>query len=755
MTLSLSRRGLLRGALAAGGALCLGVSFGAGSGCGGAQARRIRRADETGELDVNMYITVLPTGAVRLIINKAEIGQGVTTGYATLVAEELEVELDDVELRFADSHGRYRTSTVEGVPLFELHATGGSTSMHEAYVPLRRAAASAREMLIAGAADTLGVSPGECRAAAGHVVHDASGRRLGFGELTRIAARQSVPDNPRIKKPAEFRLIGKRARRVDSRAKVTGTAVFGIDVQVPGAVRAFIVHAPIYGARPRAVRADAAKRMPGVIDVFAIRWGVAVVADKFWQAQAAARAVEADWDDGASVGLDTAELARAAREYTKSGAVVTDSGDARGAVRRAGGGAVEAVYEAPHLAHAPLEPQNCTVAVDGGKVEVWAPCQVPTTIQESIADALGVDPDDVLVHTTYCGGGFGRRLLGDVAVQAALIAKRVERPVQLIWSRESDTRQGFYRPAATAFLRGAVDGNRATALHYHSLSQPISLDQFESTRGGQPTWLPAFARNLTAKSMMALFASNTNIDWFATEGASDTPYRIANRRFEYTPITTRMPVGFWRSVGHSFNSFFIEGFVDELAHAAGADPYEFRRQMLADKSREQRVLDAVAALSGWSTDRAATGFARGIARQTSFGTEVAEVVEAGVVDGRIRVTRVWCAIDCGVAVNPDVIASQMEGGVIFGLSAALDQEITMVDGVVQQGNYDDFPALRMFECPEITVKVIDSDAEPTGVGEPGLPPVAPAVANAVFAATGVRLRRMPLQRAWDEAQEER
>ena len=633
--MELSRRGLLRGTLA-GGALCLGVSWGGIAGCGGAQKRRIRHAERTGELDANLYIAVLPTGRIRLAVNKAEIGQGVTTGYATLVAEELEVEVDAIDFFFADSLPEYRTSGLEGVPMFRLHATGGSTSMHEAFVPLRRAAAAVREMLLLAAAEQWGIPRGECRAAAGHV-HGSGGRKLGYGELTVRAARQAVPDDPPIKRPDQFRVIGKRTRRVDSRAKVTGTAIFGIDVRVPNMARAVIIHGPVYGAEPESLRADGAKAMPGVVDVFATRWGVAVVADKYWQARAAARRVEIEWSPGTAAGLDTAALARAARNYRDAGALVTRQGDVE-VVLEAENDPVEAVYEAPHLAHAALEPQNCTVEVRAGRVEVWAPCQVPTVIQEAVADAIGVAADDVLVHTTYCGGGFGRRLLGDVAAQAAVIAKRVRRPVQLIWSRESDTTQGFYRPAATAFLRGAVEDGRAKAVHYHSLSQPISLHQEESTRGGQPTWLPRFARQLAAKSMAALFAANTSIDWFATEGASDTPYRVPHRRFEYTPITTEMPVGFWRSVGHSFNGFFMEGFVDELAHAAGRDPYQFRRQLLAADSRERRVLDAVAQLSAWGGAGDKPGFARGIARHTAFGTEVAQVAEVGIVDGRLRVS---------------------------------------------------------------------------------------------------------------------
>ncbi|HWM88188.1 MAG TPA: molybdopterin cofactor-binding domain-containing protein [Kofleriaceae bacterium] len=736
----LSRRGFL------GGALCLGAWLG----CGGGAGRMIRRADQTGELSPNMYITVLPSGRVALAIGKCEMGQGVTTGYATLVAEELEVAVDEVDFHFADSLPEHRITGAEGVPMFRIHATGGSTSTQEAYIPLREAAAAAREMLVAAAARAWGVRAADCAAEAGRVVHRASRRSEGYGALTARAAREEVPDRPRLKQPGQFRQIGVHSRRVDARAKVVGAARFGIDVAVPGMVRALVIHGPVYGARPAAVRADAARAVAGVIDVFPFRWGVAVVAEKYWQALRAARDIEVDWGEGIIEGLDTSALQRAARAYREPGIEVRSEGDIDAAMRGPEVTALEAVYEAPYLAHAPMEPQNCTVSVGEDSAEVWAPCQVPTVIQEAVGEALGIAADDVLVHTTYAGGGFGRRLLGDFAAQAALIAKVVRRPVQMIWSRESDTRQGFYRPAATAFLRGAVGGDgRAAALSCHSLSQPITPHQLESIRGGQPAWLPRLSRVTMARTTAALIGTNTVADLFATEGANDTPYRIGNLRVEYTPIQSRMPVGFWRSVGHSFNAFFMEGFVDEMARAAGRDPYRFRRQMLADGSREQRVLDAVAALSDWPAP-AAPGFARGIARHTSFGTEVAQVVEAGVVGGRIRVTRVWCAVDCGQVINPDIAVAQMESAIVYGISAALDQEITLVDGVVQQGNFDTYPALRMHECPEITVRVLDRREPPTGVGEPGLPPVAPAIASALFAATRVRLRRMPLQRSWNE-----
>ncbi|MBK7195523.1 MAG: xanthine dehydrogenase family protein molybdopterin-binding subunit [Myxococcales bacterium] len=740
-----SRRAILQAALA-GGALSVAASL---PGCADPRRQRVRHADATGELTTSAFITVLPSGVIALTVHKAEIGQGVTTAYATLVAEELEVEPGDLDLHFGEARPEFRTTGLEGVPMFAIQATGGSTSTAEGYLPLRRAAAATREVLIAAAAARWGVPARECAAKAGQIHHAATGRALGYGALTHDAARQPLPDDPPLKPAASFRLIGKHGARVDGYAKVTGAATFGIDVVVPDMVCAAAIHGPQYGARAKAVRDAAARRSPGVIDVLSLPWGVAVVAAKFWQAQRAARLVEIDWHDGATAGLDSDAMLAAARAHAGAGAAVRDDGDAGAAIARAPK-RIAAVYEAPFLAHATLEPQNCVAAVRGRAVEIWAPCQSPSAIQEVVAEALDVRAADVRVHTTFAGGGFGRRLLADYAAQAATIARRVGRPVKLIWDRASDMTQGYYRPANVTHVRGAIDAaGRMTGLAYHNLSQPITVDSAEAVRGGMPRWLPALSRHLTAQTMVALTAANTMIDLFATEGAHNTPYRVPHVRVAYTPIATGLPVASWRSVGNSVNGFVIEGLVDELAHLAGADPYQFRRAHLASGSRELRVLDAVATLAGWGQAPPA-GHAWGIARHTAFGTEAAQVAEVAIVAGRIRVTRVWCAVECGQVVNPDLVRAQLEGGVVFGLSAALDQAITLADGVVQQRTYDQFPPVRMADCPRIEVAIVPSDAAPTGVGEPGVPPIAPAVANAIFALTGRRLRRMPLQRAYQE-----
>lgn len=726
-----SRRGFLQGLVVGGAGLTLAA-------CGGGQALRIARADRTGDLAASLYITVHATGRVSLIVNKAEVGQGVSTGYATLVAEELCVPIDHVDVHYASANKAMRTSA-------NLQITGGSTSMFEAYVPLRQAAAAAREMLVAAAAQTWRVAPAACRAVDGRVVHGDTA--LPYGELTRRAARLEVPAAPKLKPASEHTLIGKVDRRVDLRGKIDGTAIYGIDVTLPGMCNAYPIFAPAFGARPTHVAAERARQRPGVIDILAFDWGVAVVAEKLWQARAAARDVAVTWSAGSLGGLDSRQLTTALRAHDAPGNTVTDRGDVAEALahaeQRIGG-----TYEAPYLAHAPLEPNNATARVTGDRAEIWAPSQSPTVAQAYVADALGIAMDDVDVHVTLCGGGFGRRALGDACAQAAQIARRVKRPVKLTWSREDEMRLGHYRPIYSAKVEAGVAGGKITGARVRVRSQSILLSG-ETLVGAVLSQLPEALGRMVSRAGLALFSTNTVGDMLATEGLTNTPYQLADFQVAFEPVQTKLPVLFWRSVGNSVTGFIMESLLDELAVATSQDPFALRRALLPAKSRQTRVLDRLAQVSGWSTPPA-PGVGRGMARHFAFETEVAQVAEV-VLDGdRLRVRKVYCVVDCGTAVNPDIVRAQMEGGIIFGLSAALDQEITLVDGVVQQRNFDSFPLLRMHECPEIVVDILPSDERPTGVGEPGLPPIAPAVANAVFQLTGVRLRRMPFQRAWRE-----
>lgn len=731
--IDVTRRGFLGGSLAGVGVLTLAVS------CGGGQGTRIRHADQTGELVANMYVTVMPDGRIALIVNKAEIGQGVTTAYVTLAAEELGVPMDRVDPHYADSHPEMRTS-------FRLQITGGSTSTAEGYKAVRQAAAAAREMLVGAAAAQWKVPAKDCTVADGHVVHGA--QKLSYGELTKLAARRPVPESPTLKSPKDFTLIGKVGKRVDARGKIDGSAVFGIDVHVPNMVHAHIIHGPVYGARPTKVDADAAKKRPGVIDVFPIRIGVAIVADKYWQAKAAARDVQVTWSEGDVPKLNTAAMQTAMRNYSGEGTGVVDDGNAGKALSRAQT-RVNAVYEAPYVAHATMEPQNATVWVKGGSAEVWAPTQSPTVVQAFVSDALDIDFESVMVHTTLSGGGFGRRAVSDVCAQAALISARVKRPVKLIWSRESDMTQAFYRPVYAIKAEGAISEGKIKGARMHCMSQSITLSSKDTMVAAMPG-IPGPIRNMFIESMLAVFSTNSFGDLFATEGLKNTPYKWGNFELTASPVQTKLPVSSFRSVGNSVTGFAMESFFDECVVAAKGEPMAMRKAMLPPASRQMKVLEVLEKMSGWGT-APPQGVGRGLARHFSFETEVGQVAEVEIVDGRIRVKKVYCAVDCGIAVNPDIVKAQMEGAIIFGLSAALDQEITIVDGVVQQTNYDTYPVIRMFEAPEIVVEIVPSEEPPTGVGEPGLPPIAAAVANAVFHLTGIRLRRMPLQKAYTEA----
>lgn len=741
----LHRRSFLQIAALGAGGLMLGVM----PGCANPQQVRMREvAQQGGGFAPSVFLTITPAGRALIALNKAEMGQGVMTGAAVLIAEELEIPLDRVDVMHA-ARPEFETSGGE-VGGSGVQITGGSSSTPENFLPMRRAGATARELLITAAARKWGASRADCAARDGAIHHKDGRPPLPYGALTRAAAALTLPAEPPALKPASaFRIIGKDVTRVDARMKVNGAAIYGADLSLPGMVRALVIRPPRMGAQVATLDASKAKQSVGVVDIFAFERGVAVVAKKYWQARAAARLVEVTWRGGES--LDTAALrADALARLGEAGDhTVHSAGDVDEALAQPGVKTLDVTYEAPYLAHAPMEPMNCTVWVRDGRAQVWAPNQSPTLMAEGVSRALGIGREDVTVETLMLGGGFGRRAVPDFAVEAALIARRVPHPVQVIWSREDDTRGGYYRPGAVARMRGAVDSQgRVTALSYHGISQSVLADQSYFLGGVFPEWMPRLAKRMMTRSGINLFTSGSVPDPLATEGITDSPYTCPHQRVQYTPVRTRMPVAFWRSVGHSFNGFMHEVFWDELAHLAGADPVAFREAHLKGQPRHLAVLREAARLGQWGAPIEA-GWGRGVAVHKSFGTIVAHVIEAGIVEGRIRVRRVSSAIDCGLAITPDMVRAQVESAVIYGLSAAIDQEITLSRGEVQQGNFDTYPALRMFEAPEITVSIIPSTEKPMGVGEPGLPPAAAALSNALFAATRVRLRTMPLQRAWD------
>ena len=515
-------------------------------------------------------------------------------------------------------------------------------------------------------------------------------------------------------------------------------------------VTAVIVRPPVRGATLARLDATAARARRGVIDVVTLPQGVAVVADGYWEARTGADRLDVAWHEGHAGTIDSRELVRAYEKLTldRGAKAVRDDGDAYAATAaRDGRTVVEATYRAPYLAHAPMEPQNATAWVRDGRCEVWAPNQAPGVLRFRIADAIGFDLGDVAIHTTLVGGGFGRRLFADYAVEAALLAQRIHRPVKVIWSREDDQANDWYRPMAVSRLRGAVERGAITGWLHRLVTQSVLFSEGGDFAGGLvPDGMPRAMRRMLADTAPHLFLRATIPDMTSTEGASDLPYAIPHQRVELTTTDPGIPAGSWRSVGHSHTAFVTECFLDELIHAAGLDPYRARRALLAGTPRTLAALDLAARKAGWGTPLP-PGVGRGIAVHESFESVCAEVVEAQVVGNRVRVHRVVAAIHCGLAVNPGLVAAQVESAVIFGLSAALKQQITFQRGRVQETNFHTYRSLRMFECPVIETHIVPSTGDPTGVGEPGLPPVAPALCNAIFAATGRRIRSLPIEAA--------
>ena len=735
----LTRRRFLKASATGGGALV--VAFVVGPIVGRYRDRRTMRAtaEETGRFEPNAWLAIHPDDRIVFTLDRVEMGQGTMTSHPMLIAEELEVDPSVIEVEFAVADRRYDH------PEFQIQATGGSSSVRTSWDRLRHAGAVAREMLRGAAADEWGVPRTECVAAAGRIRHTASGRSLTYGSLTRLAAEQPVPD-PSLKPAEEHTVIGTSLDRIDAPSKVDGSAVFGIDVMLPGLLNAAVIRPPVQGATVASFDAGAAVGRPGVTAVVEIPGGVAVVADRYWQARTALDDVTVEWSGGRPE-LDTAAMTEQLRRLTaEPGKTVRDDGDADAALVAAAGDYLEAVYDVPHLAHAPMEPQNCTAHVDGGHCEIWAPTQVPGVAREAVAVALDLSRDEVVVHTTFLGGGFGRRLIADYVLEAAHLSKRIAAPVKVTWSREDDMCHGIYRPQVRHLLRATLGDDGTPTAWLHRVAAPSLLEAIV------PQWLPAMTPDavpaVVNRGLSRMARGVLQGDWVAdptsTEGASDMPYAIDNLRVELAKHDPGVPIGFWRSVGHSHTAFAVEGFIDELAVEAERDPFEFRRELLRDAPRNRGVLEAAAEHAGWGSPLPVGRF-RGIAQHFSFETYVAEVAEVSVEAGRIRVHRVVCAVDCGRVINPDIVRAQMESGIVFGLAAALKQRISYVDGHVEQTNFHDFEMLRMNEMPEVEVVIMPSTEEPSGVGEPGVPPIAPAVANAIAAATGRRIRTLPLQ----------
>jgi isoquinoline 1-oxidoreductase beta subunit len=758
----MKRRSLLLSGAAVGGALLVGWSvLPARSRLGSAALW----PPAQGEVALNGWIKIARDGAVVLAMNRSEMGQGVHTALAMLVAEELDVPLERVRLQqaghdaifgsaesfvgFLPFHGDDREPGEESLAFrgarwmtlklareLGINITGGSASVADAWEPLRLAAATARARLLGVASLRWKLPVAELDVRDGVISH-ASGPRAHYGELAEQAAL-SPPGDVTLKEHAAFRVIGRPARRLDLADKCNGSAVYGLDVRLPGLVYASVLQPPMLGGSLGPVDVNAALQRPGVERIVRLPpldgapAAIAVVGRSTWHAREAARALQVEWRAPPSGALDSkrieAALEAAARDAAErqGGFSFHSRGDSKAALAAATK-RVEVLYRAPYLAHAAMEPINCTARVHEGRVEVWAPTQVPGLARDAAARVAGVKPDAVTVHVTYLGGGFGRRLEVDFVAQAVRVAQETAgRPVQINWSREEDFLHDFYRPAAAALLRAGFDAAGR-------------LTVFEASSAGdapEPRWM--------ARALPTLSGPIDAPDKTTVEGLYDLPYAIDNQRIAHVATHSGVPIGNWRSVGHSHNAFFAESFVDELAHAAGIDALKFRLDLLGHRPRHAAVLTLAAQKAGWGQPLPA-GRARGIALHESFGTIVAQVVEMSLANKQPRVHRVVCALDCGVVVHPQGVAQQVESSVVFGLSAALFGRIDIEGGVVKQRNFPDYPLLTLAQTPLIETHTVPSRLPPTGMGEPALPPVAPALANALFALTGRRLRELPVQ----------
>jgi len=718
---NLSRRDFLK----AGAGLTLGLaapSVFAQAGPGRAGGKAVA----AGAFEPNAFVRIGTDSRVTVVVKHLEMGQGTYTGLPTLVAEELDADWGQVIVQPAPADASRYNNLFWG----PAQGTGGSTAIANSWEQLRKAGATARAMLVAAAAQRWRVEPGAITVSRGTVLHKASGRKASFGQLAADAAKQLVPAEVKLKDPKSFVYIGKRVPRPDSRAKSTGTAIFTQDVKLPGMLTAVVAHPPRFGARVKSFDAAKAKAVKGVTDVVAIPQGVAVLAGDFWTAKSGRDALLIAWDETGAFKLGSAGILA---EYQKLAATLGLSARRDGDVARALAGAaktLEAAYEFPYLAHAAMEPMNCVVKLGANACEVWNGEQLQTVDQAAVASVVGLKPEQVSLNMLYAGGSFGRRAnpRSDYLVEAAAIAKAINgrAPVKLVWTREDDMQAGYYRPLNYHVIKAGLDAQgRITAWHQRIVGQSILAGTaFES----------ALVKN--------------GIDVTSVEGASTLPYAIPNLGVELHSPKMGVPVQWWRSVGSTHTAFSTETFLDEIAAATGKDPYELRRTLLAKHLRHKGVLELAAQRAGWGKPLAQAAGAqrgRGIAVHESFNTFVAQVAEVTVVEGRLKVDRVVCAVDCGVAVNPSVIRAQMESGIAFGLTAALHGAITLKDGVVEQSNFHDYPPLRMNEMPRIDVHIVASSEKPSGVGEPATPVIAPAVANAVFAATGKRVRSLPIR----------
>jgi isoquinoline 1-oxidoreductase subunit beta len=707
----LSRRGFLRASATASGGLLLSLSL--------PFAHREGLAAASDTFEPNAFIRIGGDGQIVLTMPYVEMGQGTYTAIPMLIAEELEVDLKQVLLEHAPPNEKLYVN-----PLLGVQATGNSNAIRGSWQPLRKAGATARTMLVAAAAKRWNVDPASCRAQSGEVRHQASGRSLSYGELAAEAARMPVPENVTLKQPADFKLIGTPARRLDTPPKTNGTAIYGIDVRPAGVKIATLAQSPVFGGRVKRVDDTAAKAVKGVRQIVRLDDAVAVVADHMGAAKKGLAALKIEWDDGPHAKLATADIARELETATtRPGAVAQNIGDADKAIADAAT-KIEASYQVPFLAHATMEPMNCTAHVRPDGCEIWVGSQALARVQASAAKVLGIPPEKVIVHNHLIGGGFGRRLEADGVTRAVEIAKQVDAPVKVVWTREEDVQHDMYRPYWFDRISVGLDAT----------GKPIAWNHRFAGSSVIARWLPPGFKD--------------GLDPDSTEGAIDLVYDIPNFHVEYARVEPPgIPTGFWRSVGPSHNVFVTESVIDEMATAAKQDPVEYRRALLGKSPRAKAVLELAAAKAGWGQPLP-KGSGRGVSLQFVFGSYLAQVAEVEVAkDGSVRVRRVVCAMDCGTVVNPDTVQAQLQSGTNFGVTAALYGEITLKDGRVEQTNFDTYQMLRLNEAPVIEVHTVQSSEPPGGMGETGTSGIVPAISNAIFAATGKRLRKMPVDPA--------
>ena len=664
----------------------------------------------------NAFIRIDESGKTTLVIPQAEMGQGVYTAIAMILAEELDADLAQVVLEHAPPSDK-----LYGNPIFGVQVTGNSNSIRAFWDKLRNAGAAARAMLIAAAAAQWEVDAASCSASNGKITHAASNRTLTYGELADVAGKLPVPEKPKLKNPNDFTLIGKPLKRFDTPNKSDGKTIYGIDVIVPDMKFATLAQCPVLGGKVRHVDDGAAKKLPGVQQIVVLDDLVAVVGDHMWAAWQGLKALKVTWDEGQNAKINSADVWNELRAASlKDGAVAKSEGDVDKGLTQ--GERIDAEYELPFLAHATMEPQNCTVRLTAGACEIWTGTQVQSRAQEYAAKAAGLPVESVTLHNHYIGGGFGRRLEADMVASAVRVAKEVPTPIKVVWTREEDMRHDVYRPAYRDTISASLSNGKIIAWKYRVTGSSVMA-----------RWMPP--------------AFKDGIDIDAVDSAVDMPYDIPNKRVEYmraeTPVVT---TGFWRGVGPNNNVFAIESFMDELARKANMDPVAFRLGMLDGTPRLKAALNLVAEKSGWGSPLP-TRVGRGVSVQPSFGSFIATVVEAEVDDvGDVHLRHITCAVDTGIAVNPDTIMAQLQGGLIFGLTAALWGEVTIEKGRVQQSNFNDYRMLRIDETPPIDVHVIKSAEHPGGIGETGATAGPPALRNAIYAATGVPLRRLPIDR---------